>query len=88
MRLFGTSGVLVFDGINIYITNSFAVMSPSHVPHLSGGQGQPPYLANKKSWESRVVDEGESTTMKCPVQGALFFRWFKVGTVVISTEYN
>ena len=70
-----------FWGMDIFakINQFFSVMSPSHVPHLSGGQGQPPYLANKKSWESRVVDEGESTTMKCPVQGALFFRWFKVG---------
>ena len=53
---------------------------------ISGGQ--PPYVASKKNWESRTLDHGQPTTMKCPVQGdgrqPVYFRWFKVGPILVS----
>ena len=54
---------------------------------LESSGGQPPYLSSKKRWDNQIVMIGQSTTLKCPVEGngrqPVYYRWFKVGMMVL-----
>ena len=52
---------------------------------MSHVSGEPPSLVTHEVSESRGVARGGSVSLRCPVDGADFFRWFKVSEQRIMT---
>ena len=55
------------------------------IPTQPDASGSPPSLVTIEVSDSRGVAPGSSVSLRCPVDGADFFRWFKVSDQRIMT---